>query len=113
MMSWDLGIVGLGVLLALSLGFGVFAQLVFWGRRARWVWLAATAASFVMGLLISEVWFGWATEADLQPNIDGLSFDEVLIGFLVGVPIVLAARWLAGRADHREGTPRGHTGQPI
>ena len=26
---------------------------------------------FVLGLLVSEAWFGWATEEELQPNIDG------------------------------------------
>lgn len=112
-MTWDLGLVGLGVLLVLSLGFGLFAQLVFWGRSARWVWLAGTAAFFVIGILISEVWFGWATAADLQPNIDGLSFDEVLLGYLFLVPVVLVARWVNGRLEHRAGTPHGRAGHPA
>jgi hypothetical protein len=33
------------------------------------------------------VWFGSATEAGLQPNIDGLSRDEALLGV---VPAVIA-----------------------
>jgi hypothetical protein len=37
------------------------------------------SAFFVAGLLISEVWFGSAAQADLQPNIDGLSRDEALL----------------------------------
>ena len=45
----------------------------------RWLWLIAAAGYFVGGLFISEVWFGWATQEELQPNIDGLSFDEVLL----------------------------------
>lgn len=96
-MQWDLGLQGLGVLLLLSLGFGAFTQVVFLGRATWWVSLVATAAFFVGGLLISEVWFGWATAADLQPNIDGLSFDEVLIGYAIGVPVVLLVRYLTRR----------------
>jgi hypothetical protein len=30
-------------------------------------------------MFISEVWFGWATQEELQPNIDGRSFAEVLL----------------------------------
>jgi hypothetical protein len=100
-MQWDLGLQGLAVLLVMSLGFGVFAQLVFWTTAARWVWLAATAAYFAFGIFISEVVFGWATEADLQPNIDGLSFDEVLLGLFIAVPAVLVARFLVGRSRPR------------
>jgi hypothetical protein len=100
-MEWDLGLQGLAVLAIMSLAFGVVAQVVFWGVGSRWVWLAATAVAFVLGLIISEVWFGWATEEELQPNIDGLSFDEVLIGMLVGVPVLLAIRYVMGRSGHR------------
>ena len=99
-MQWDLGLQGIGVLALMSLAFGVFTQVVFWGIASRWLWLVASAASFVLGLFISEVWFGWATEEELQPNIDGLSFDEVLLGFLIGIPVVLGARYLTGRS-HR------------
>src|SRR5688500_9927819 len=55
--EWDLGPVGLGVLLAMSLGFGVIAQLVV-RRTSRWLWLVAAGTYFVSGLVISEVWFG-------------------------------------------------------
>lgn len=107
-MQWDLGIGGLGYLLGMSLIFGVFAQLVFWGRSTWWVGLVATAAFFAAGILISEVWFGWATETDLQPNIDGLSRDEVLFGYLFGVPIVLAARYVFNRFNRRSGSAAAH-----
>lgn len=100
-MEWDLGLQGVAVLAVVALAFGVFTQLVFWGVGGRWLWLIASAAYFVAGLFISEVLFGWATEGELQPNIDGLSFDEVLLGFLVSVPIVLAARYVVRRRDHR------------
>ena len=96
-MQWDLGFQGAIVLIVMSLTFGVFAQMLFWSRTTAWVWLVASAAFFVAGVFISEVWFGWATEVELQPNIDGLSFDEVLIGFLVGIPILLVARYLTRR----------------
>ena len=83
-MQWDLGLQGIGVLAAMSLGFGAIAQLIVGRWITRWLWAIAAATYFVSGLLISEVWFGWATEAELQPNIDGLSFDEVL---LIGLAI--------------------------
>lgn len=96
-MQWDLGLQGIGVLMLLALGFGVFTQLMFWSRTTWWAGLIGTAAYFVAGLFISEVWFGWATQAELQPNIDGLSFDEVLLAYAVGIPIVLVARYLVRR----------------
>lgn len=98
-MQWDLGPQGIGVLIVMSVAFGAFAQVVFWGRATWWAGLIGAATFFVVGLLISEVWFGWATQAELQPNIDGLSFDEVLIGYAVGVPIVLVARYLTRRGQ--------------
>jgi hypothetical protein len=121
-MRWDLGPQGLALLVAMSLAFGVIAQII--GRTVtRWMWLIATPVFFAMGLFISEVWFGWATEEELQPNIDGLSFDEVLLGLIPGIAALLITRYMvrrnrrrsAGaasrpqRAQHREadGTGRG------
>jgi hypothetical protein len=84
--QWDLGLQGLGLLIAMSLGFGFIAQLFVGRSTTPWMWLIAAATYFVGGLVISEVWFGWATQEDLQPNIDGLSFDEVLlIGLIPGL----------------------------
>jgi hypothetical protein len=60
-------------------------------------------------LVISEVFFGWATAEDLQPNIDGLSRDEVLLGILPGiVAVLLARRWGLRRHGHRRppGAPK-------
>lgn len=99
-MRWDLGLQGLGVLALISLGFGVIAQLIGAGAATRWLWLIAAAGYFVVGLLISEVWFGWATERELQPNIDGLSFDEVLIALVPGMLAVLVARKVSRRRSH-------------
>jgi hypothetical protein len=97
-MRWDLGLQGLALLLVMSLGFGGIAQLVVGRAISRWLWLIAAAAYFVGGLFISEVWFGWATEKELQPNIDGLSFDEVLlIGLVPGIVTVLVTRHVTRR----------------
>lgn len=68
-------------------------QLIFLGREW-WNGLIGAIGAFVVGLLISEAWFGWATEEELQPNIGGLSFDEVLIGFLLLGVVALVARYL-------------------
>jgi uncharacterized membrane-anchored protein len=100
-MQWDLGFEGLGLLVVMSLGFGVIAQLVVGSVTTRWLWLIAAVTYFVAGLFISEVWFGWATEAELQPNIDGLSFDEVLlIGLVPGILVVLVAWYVTRMSRH-------------
>lgn len=104
-MRWDLGLQGLAVLGAMSLGFGVCAGLVVGGNWARRLWATAitTVACFAVGLVTSEVLFGWATEEDLQPNIDGLSRDEVLLSsVLTTVLVVVVTRYLA----HRAGDPK-------
>jgi hypothetical protein len=114
-MRWDLGLQGLGLLVVMSLGFGVIAQLVVGRATTRWLWLIAAAGYFVGGLFVSEVWFGWATKEELQPNIDGLSFDEVLLlGLVPGIMTVLVTRYLTRRtrryrsdaASDRSGTSR-------
>jgi uncharacterized membrane protein len=103
-MQWDLGLRGLALLIAMSLGFGVIAQLVVKGAATRWLWLIAAAGYFVGGLFISEAWFGWATQEELQPNIDGLSFDEVLlIGLVPGIVTVLVT-WYVTRWTRRHST---------
>ena len=100
-MQWDLGPQGLAVLGAMSLGFGVFAGLVVGKGVAHRLLATAltTLACFGVGLITSEVLFGWATEEELQPNIDGLSRDEVLLSsVLTTVLVVLVMRHLARRA---------------
>jgi hypothetical protein len=103
-MQWDLGLQGLGVLLLMSLGFGIVAHLIAGKLAPRLLWLMATVGYFVGGLLVSEVWFGWATEEELQPNIDGLSFDEVLLFGFVGTLIVLLVTWWVRRRRRRLAT---------
>lgn len=88
-MQWDLGPTGLGLLVVMSLAFGVVAQAIAGRVTTSWMWLIAAAAYVVVGVVISEVWFGWATAAELQPNIDGLSFDEVLLGLVPATLIVV------------------------
>ena len=114
-MRWDLGLQGLGLLIVMSLGFGMIAQLVVGRATTRLLWLIAAAGYFVGGLFTSEVWFGWATQEELQPNIDGLSFDEVLLlGLIPGIMTVLVTRYLTHRtrrhrsdaASDRSGTSR-------
>jgi len=115
--QWDLGLQGAAVLGAISLGFGLFAGLCVGHGRAYRVWATAitTVACFVVGAVTSEVLFGWATEEELQPNIDGLSRDEVLLSsVLTTAVVVLVMRYLAHRAKgHRGRHLLGrHHGQP-
>jgi hypothetical protein len=103
-MQWDLGFEGMALLLGMSLIFGALAQLFAGRGTTHWLGGIAAATYFVSGLLISEVWFGWATEEDLQPNIDGLSFDEVLlIGLLPGIASVLITRYITHHHHNRLG----------
>lgn len=106
-MRWDLGIEGVGLLAAMALGFGLIAHLIVGKGVTRWLWLIWAIAYFVAGIAVSEVWFGWATEKELQPNIDGLSFDEVHLVTLTGLGAALIARYVVRRrrrAGHRPGT---------
>ena len=61
--EWDLGLQGLAVLAAISLGFGAIAGLIV-GRGVAYRLLATaitTVACFGVGLVTSEALFGWAT----------------------------------------------------
>ena len=115
-MEWDLGWSGLLYLAAMSVGFGVLAHVLCWRVAPKWLWALVSGAYFGIGMLVSELWFGWATEEDLQPNIDGLSRDEVLGVGLVPVAVaVIVTRWTARRharqaadAKKSETRRRGH-----
>jgi len=101
-MQYDLGTTGLALLVLMSLGFGVIAQALAL-RETRWVWLAGAIGYFVAALIASEAIFAWATVEDLQPMIDGLLFDEALLGGLVvGVPAAVAT-WYVARQRHLHG----------
>ena len=43
-MHLDLGITGLGLLVLISLVFGVVAQVLFWKWATHWLWLIGAAA---------------------------------------------------------------------
>jgi hypothetical protein len=98
-MEWDLGLWGLTTLLGMALGFGLLAQLFAGKATTGWLWLIASSVYFVSGLLISEAWFGWATEEELQPNIDGLSFDETMLALVPAIAAVIIARRLSKRPE--------------
>jgi hypothetical protein len=101
-MQFDLGLTGLGLLIVLSLAFGAVVQFV--GKPgSRWEWLIAATAWFVGGMFASEVLFAGTTERDLQPIIDGLAFDESLLGGLIaGVVVAVATRLVTrGSGSHR------------
>jgi hypothetical protein len=117
--EWDLGSSGLLYLLAMSIGFGLVAQLLSGRAAPKWLWALVSAVYFGIGLLVSEVFFGWATEEDLQPNIDGLSRDEVLLVGLVPVVVaVVVTRWRAHRharrsLEEQEETTTSTRGRPT
>lgn len=95
-MQLDLGFAGLGLLIAISVGFGLLAHLV---RKPSTPWLGPVAAIgwFAGGLFASEVVFARATVDEIQPIIDGLAFDEALLGGLIaGALVVVGARLLGG-----------------
>jgi hypothetical protein len=91
---------------------GVIAQVVAGRATTRWLWLIAAAGYFVVGLLTSEVWFGWATQEELQPNIDRLSFDEVLLfGLLSGIVTVFVTWYVTRRIrPHSSNGPSKRSG---
>ena len=98
-MQFDLGLQGLGLLIGISLIFGVVAQGVFWNSATHWLWLIGAVAWFIGGLFMSEVVFAGATEDELQPIIDGLAFDESLLGGLIaGVPVALVTWYVTRRS---------------
>ena len=72
-MEWDLGLKGLLYLAAMSIGFGLVAQLLSGRAAPKWLWPLVSAVYFGVGLFVSEVWFGDTTEEELQPIIDGLA----------------------------------------
>ena len=105
-MQWDLGFQGVALLAVISAGFGAAAALMVGRDLVHRLRAAAitTAACIGAGLVSSEVVFGWATEEELQPNVDGLSRDEVLLSsVLTTAAVVLVMRRLAQRTADRAG----------
>jgi len=90
-MQFDLGLTGFALAVVISLIFGLIAQFI-GGRRAGtpWLWLIGAAGWLVGGLFASEVLWGTMTVEEIQPIIDGLAFDEFLLGGLVtGIAVVV------------------------
>ena len=74
------------------------------------MWLIGAVAWFVGGLWLSEVFFATATVDDVQPMIDGLAFDESMLGgLLVGIPVVLVTWFVARRRAHHTATRESHS----
>ena len=105
-MQFDIGLQGIGILIAISLGFGIVTHFV--GKpRIQWEWLIAAAGWFIGGLFVSEVVWGKLTVEEIQPIIDGLAFDEAMLGGLIGgVAVWLATRFVT------HGSPFGRPVMP-
>lgn len=98
-MLFEIGLGGLGLLVACSLVFGVAAHVLV-RATGNWLWLAGATGWFVGGLFFSEVLFGTFTIDEIQPIVDGLAFDESLLGgLIVGIAVVLVARYLSGARE--------------
>jgi hypothetical protein len=71
-MDWDLGAEGVGLLAAMSVAFGLASQVVAGRGTTRWMWSIGAGSFFVVGLLISEAWFGrlWQRWAQTDVSLD-------------------------------------------
>jgi hypothetical protein len=93
-----------------ALAFGLLAQLIVWRSATHWMWLIGAVAWFVGGLFASEVLYGSeVTEENLQPLIDGLLWDEALLGGLVTGVIAVLVTWFATRS-HQPRSVSAHSG---
>jgi hypothetical protein len=106
-MEWDLGLWGLGLLVGMGAVFAFAIRLIERDEARPWMWLADAAIYVVAAILVSEAWFGWATEEDLQPNIDGVSFDEVfLLATLAAGGVAALVRWMQHHAGQTGSRPK-------
>jgi len=91
--QFDLGIAGLGLLILISLAFGVLFQLA--GKPGTtFDWAIVGIGWFIGALIASEV-----VGVDIGSRIvDGLSLDAVVVGGgIVGVPLALVLRLYGDR----------------
>ena len=100
-MEYDLGSTAQIILIFFAVGFGAVAQLILGKRATRWVWLTGAIGWLLGAVFVSEVLFATATEDEIQPIVDGLAFDEALLGGLVGGLVAVAATWLVARLSRR------------
>ncbi len=96
-MQFDLGSTAQIILIFFAVGFGAVAQLIMGDRATRWLWLTAALGWLIGGLFASEVLFATATEDEIQPIIDGLAFDEALLGGLIGGLAAVVLTWVLAR----------------
>jgi hypothetical protein len=110
--DWDLGLEGLLLLAAASIGVGLVTQLVFAPSAPLRLWITVSVVYFVVGVWITDAWFGWTTT-------DELSFEDLLLIALAPMPaVVLVTRSIVGKhapratkahkpaRDRRHPTPR-------
>ena len=98
-MNYDLGLSGLGILVLISAAFGGVVHLVGIGRP--WGGVVSAAGWFVGGLIASEVVWGTLTADEIQPIVDGLAFDESLLGGLLGGVTAALVVWMLTRRGAR------------
>ena len=96
-MVYDIGNYGVQILIGFAFGFGAIAQLLAGRHANRWLWLGGVAGWIVGGVVASEVLVGKMTVEEIQPIIDGLAFDEALLGGLVGGLAAVVSMWLVTR----------------
>jgi hypothetical protein len=94
--QFDLGIVGLGLLILISLAFGALVQFV--GKPGTSVdGLVAGVAWFIGALIASEL----VGVGGGERVIDGLALDAVVVGGgLIGVPLALVLRLYGDHRSH-------------
>ncbi len=99
-MHVDLGLDGLVILLAVSAGFGLAAQLMLSRVTTRWIGIIGGLAWLAGGFLASEVMFGSASGGDIA-IVGGLAFHQSLVGgFVVGMSAILVT-WVGTDRRHR------------
>jgi len=102
-MHVDLGLQGLGILVTISLAFGLAAQLMLARVTSRWIGIIGGLGWLVGGFVASEVIFGGRSGGDIA-LVDGLAFHQSLIGgFVVGMGAVIVTWAVTDRPHHLRG----------
>ncbi len=96
-MQFDIGLVGLGLLALMSLGFGLAAQFLIGKSATRWLWLVGAVGYLAGGLVASEVIWGKLTAQEIQPIIDGRAFDEAFLGGFAVAGLAIIVVWYVTR----------------
>ena len=96
-MLFEIGNYGIQIVIGFAVGFGAIAQVIAGRNANRWLWVAGTLGWIVGALVVSEVLFGTMTEEQIQPIIDGLAYDEALLGGLIGGLVAFVVAWMVTR----------------